>query len=309
MHDYKVSLIIPVYNVEKYLRKCLNSAIAQTLREIEIIIVNDGSTDQSLSIICEFEKKDKRIKVINQKNSGVSEARNAGLRVASGEFIAFLDSDDWIDSSFLEKMYQTAKEQNADIAVCSYASVVEGYGKMPTIKRSKSDLLSSTKALKKIISESGIRSYTWDKLYRRSLFTMNNISYPSVNCYEDMATTFKLFYYSKRIAILEDCLYYYLQRKTSITKKVDTKLVYDNIKALTMMREFLKSKGCLKKYMREYKYLCLKMMVYSVFSLIVLYEDKNKADKYKTIRVAIKEINSLMTLKRIKKSRDKVEVA
>jgi len=307
--NYKVSLIIPVYNVEKYLKKCLDSATEQTLGEIEIIIVNDGSTDNSLSIICEYEVRDNRIKVINQKNSGVSAARNAGLSVASGEFIAFLDSDDWIDVSFLEKMYLAAKEQNADIAICNYASVVEGIDKMPSVKRNKADLLTSSEALKKIISESGIRSYTWDKLYKRSLFTKNNISYPSVKCYEDMATTFKLFYYANRIAMLKDCLYFYLQRKTSITKRINNGLIHDNIKALTMMREFLKSKGCFKKYFREYKYLCFKMMLYSVYSLLVLYEDKNMEAKYKTIRHAFKEINLLMTIKSAKKDQEEIEVA
>ncbi len=112
----KVSVIVPVYNVEKYLEECIESLINQTLTDIEIICINDGSTDNSLKILEELQKKDNRIKIINQKNSGVSSARNNGIENATGEYIGFVDSDDWIDSDYYEKLYNTAKKYNSDIA-------------------------------------------------------------------------------------------------------------------------------------------------------------------------------------------------
>jgi len=296
VHNYKVSLIILVYNAENYLRKCLDSAIAQTLRDIEIIIVNDGSTDSSISIIREYEEKEKRIKVINQQNGGIGTARNFGLNVASGDFIGFLDSDDWIDTSFLEKLYLAAIEQNADIATCNSAFVVEGSDRLPAKKRSKKFILTSAEALKKIIGESGIRSYACNKIYRRTLFTMNNISYPTnVKCYEDMATTFKLIYYSTRVVMFTETLYYYLQREGSITKKIKVSLVFDNIIALSLMREFLERKGIFKKYIWEYRFLCFKMMMYSLFSLVFLNKDKSETSRFKIIRKAMKDYRLLMS--------------
>ena len=112
----KISVIIPVYNVERFLKKCLESVINQTLSDLEIICINDGSTDKSLSILNSFAQKDNRIIVINQDNQGQSCARNAGLSIATGKYIGFVDSDDWIDLDFYEKLYNTAKKYNADIA-------------------------------------------------------------------------------------------------------------------------------------------------------------------------------------------------
>ena len=112
----KISIIIPIFNTEKYLKTCLNSVLNQTLKEIEIICINDGSTDNSLKIIEEYASKDKRIKFISQKNNGVSYARNKGLEIATGEFIGFVDSDDYASKNFFEKLYNSALKTNSDIA-------------------------------------------------------------------------------------------------------------------------------------------------------------------------------------------------
>jgi glycosyltransferase involved in cell wall biosynthesis len=297
MQEFKVSLIVPVYNVEKYLRKCLDSAINQTLNEIEIIVINDGSTDNSLSIINEYKSMDERIKVITQKNCGVSEARNVGIRAAKGKYVAFLDSDDWVDVHFLEKMYNEAKHKDADIVICNFVNVFEGIGKFHSIKHFKFNLLSCDQALRKIISDSSLRSYTWDKLYKRILFTDNNIYYPCGMYFEDLATTFKLIYYSKKIAVINEYLYNYLQRKGSITKKVNEKSILDNIKAIAIMRKFLEEKECFTRFKREYQYLCLKMIIYMMFNLLMVYDKNSKLNRYKIFQRGMKEINVLMTIK------------
>ena len=115
----QISVIVPIYNVEKYLAKCIDSIINQTLTNIEIILVNDGSTDNSRKIIDKYDKKDSRIKVIHKKNGGQGSARNAGLDIAKGEYIGFVDSDDWIDSNMYENLYNAAISNNADIVVCN----------------------------------------------------------------------------------------------------------------------------------------------------------------------------------------------
>ena len=116
----KISVIIPVYNVEEYLERCLNSVVNQTFKDLEIICVNDGSTDSSGEILQKFARKDARIKIIKRPNGGLSAARNTGLEVMSGEYFAFLDSDDWIDLNFYEKLYEKAKEFDADIAMADF---------------------------------------------------------------------------------------------------------------------------------------------------------------------------------------------
>lgn len=298
MQQINVSLIIPVYNVEKYLCKCMESAIGQTLKYIEIIIVNDGSTDNCASIIEEYAARDERVKVINQENKGLSAARNTGIMVAKGEYLAFLDSDDWVTPGFLEKMYNTAKEKDADIVICNHTKVVEGVVEFPVKRHFRSDEITSFEALRKVISDTEIKSFAWDKLYKRSLFTQNDISYPQGLYFEDMATTFKLFYYSSKIATIKDCLYYYRQRLGGLSKRPELKRIYDNIKAVEIMGRFLEEKGNFMRYAREYWYLCVKMLICSVFNLTVIHGVTGEPGILKNMRRAIQEISSLMTVKR-----------
>ena len=117
LNNMKISIIVPVYNVEKYLERCLDSLINQTLKDIEIICINDGSTDNSSEILKEYAKKDSRIIIINQNNQGISVARNNGMNKAKGKYIGFVDSDDWVDLDFFEKLYKAAEKHNAQIAV------------------------------------------------------------------------------------------------------------------------------------------------------------------------------------------------
>lgn len=122
-----ISIIVPVYNVEKYLRQCLDSLVSQTMKDIEIICINDGSVDNSLKILNEYEEKDKRICIVNKKNSGVSDTRNSGLKIISGEYIMFVDSDDWVDTRICEILYKSATEENADCVMCSYTKEFENH--------------------------------------------------------------------------------------------------------------------------------------------------------------------------------------
>ena len=283
--DIKVSLIIPVYNVEKYLRKCLNCAINQTLKDIEIIVVNDGSTDLSPEIINEFKNKHKNFIVVNQENMGLSAARNIGIKIAKGEYIAFADSDDYFDENFLYFMYAAVKKSNSDIAVCGFYTVKENKQKFKHKKQKhhKYKVISSKIALKQLFKDIKIHNYAWNKIYRRELFISNDIFYPVAQTYEDLATTYRLFFKSKKIVILKDKLYYYLQRKDSITKKFKEKNAQDILKSLYNIKIFLNENDAFKVYKNEFIFLCLKNMAY-----INIMSKKHNLDNKK-----IKKINKL----------------
>ncbi len=291
MNDIKLSLIIPVYNSESYLYKCLESAVNQTLQQIEIIIINDGSTDSSVDIIKEF-LADNRIVFINQKNSGLSCARNVGIKMAKGEFIGFLDSDDRLDSTFAQKMYTYAKETLSDIVMCDYFRVLpKTQHNMLIRKNFKNTIFTSSEALHKIILDLSVQNYAWDKIYKRKLFIDNNVFYPEGMYYEDMPTTFRLFYYANQVGYIDQPLYYYLQRENSITRTFNDKHIEDIIKALYLMKEFMLSNGIYLKYQKEYKFFCYKNLVIFTQSILTKY----KQDKYST-KEAIKYLSNQINI-------------
>ena len=240
----KVSIIIPVYNIEKYVERCLNSVKRQTYQNFEAIIVDDGSTDSSLSICQNFAKKDARFKVFHQKNLGLSAARNFGIKKATGEFLAFLDGDDEILPEFLKVLADAAESQQAEIAVCGFFEVypnnkqkllTEKAIKKEAEKVSKRGVLAQKKNLEvKTSSEKIVRSGTeatirllifqnnleiviWNKLYRRELF--DRVQFPVGKICEDNLTTYKLLAKAKKVAYIDRALYKYYRRENSITKK------------------------------------------------------------------------------------------
>lgn len=212
----KVSIIVPIYNVEKYLRKCLESLVNQTLNEIEILCVNDGSTDHSESIIDEYVKNyPLKVKKLNKINGGLSDARNFAIPYCVGECIAFVDSDDWVEDNMFEKMYQIYKKQNCDLVVCGIREVNE---------RGKTLALSSLFEDKVIDTETLIlnTNAAWNKLYDKKLF--DNIRFPVGLWYEDLATIPLLAIKCDKIGTINECFYNYLYRSTSISKTYSTKI-------------------------------------------------------------------------------------
>ena len=209
----KVSVIIPVYNVERFVERCIRSLLEQTLREIELIVVDDCSPDKSIAIIQRVIKEypDRFIKIISQKtNKGLPAARNTGLKTATGEYIFHCDSDDWIESDMLEILYQTAKKKNADIVWCDWFLSFEKnerYMKQP-------QYTSSMEALKGMLS--GAMKYNvWNKLIRRELYTANNISFPAgYGMGEDM-TILKLFACAQTVTYLPKAFYHYVKLNTT----------------------------------------------------------------------------------------------
>ena len=221
----KVSVIIPVYNVEKYLRECLDSVVNQTIKDIEIICVNDGSTDGSLDILNEYCSNDDRFVIINQENQGLSVARNNGLNSASGDYVAFIDSDDYLLSNdYFEKLYSACEKYNADIAV---ASIIRGNEKKSKYiyKIDKEEVAIDYKD-KLLLCDVPDSNYVWNKLYKRESLLATGIIFPPGTLYEDLYYTHKVLYYMDKVVTVCGVDYFYRKRQGSIVK---TKNIQANI--------------------------------------------------------------------------------
>ncbi|MDR1467488.1 MAG: glycosyltransferase [Oscillospiraceae bacterium] len=235
----KISVIVPVYNVEKFLPKCLNSIINQTFKDTEVILVNDGSRDSSGKIAESFASFNKNFILINKKNGGLSEARNKGLEIARGDYISFIDSDDYVHPKFLERLHNLMKKHNADIAYCNYFLYFpESKLKICYPLRPIKSIYASENALKKLISANTLHSFAWNKLYKRSLFIDNNIKFEKLY-FEDIATVPQLFYFANKIAITSKPLYYYTQRKGSILRSMNADKIDDFVRSYGSILNFL----------------------------------------------------------------------
>lgn len=209
-----ISVIVPVYNVEKYLSRCINSLMNQTYKNIEIILVDDGSTDNSPDICDSFELIDKRIKVIHKKNGGLSDARNAGLNLAVGEFIGFVDSDDYVSEDFIEVLYNVMCSEKSDIVECSVTKFFENNSFDSYIDDLKISNYTAEEALSGLIDENPFRQHVWNKLYKKELIF--DIPFALGKTNEDEFWTYQIFGRSQRITRVNRTMYYYFQRSNSI---------------------------------------------------------------------------------------------
>lgn len=226
-----ISVIVPIYDVEQYLVKCIVSILDQTYNNLDIILVNDGSPDSCPKICDKYAQRDSRIRVIHKKNGGLSDARNVGLDDALGEYVVFIDSDDWIERHYIEKLYEAMLNSGADIAVANYRHTYEdGHIENPRRVISKHHSLSRNEALQRLLIERHVYEVVvWNKLYRINLFLDNDIKYPKGKINEDNYTTHKLYAASKRIAYIPDIVYNYRQRSGSIMQSLELEKYLVNI--------------------------------------------------------------------------------
>lgn len=238
----KVSVIIPIYNVEQYLPKCLASVVQQTLKDIEIICVNDGSTDNCLKILEEFKSKDNRIKIINKENAGLGNARNSGLEVANGEYISFIDSDDYIDEDFLELLYNEAKESDADVACGGIKR--ENDGETYFLINYLSTVITDDIYQKINISKATQFSFVWNKIYKNSFLKENNLKFmPNVN-FEDLIYTPQIMIKSNILVTVPYTFYHYIKREKSIFQDIkNIELQKEKLFSLKFMCEYYKNAG------------------------------------------------------------------
>lgn len=218
MNNQKLSVIVPVYNVEAYLDKCVESIIEQTYDNLEIILVNDGSTD-TCSLMCEeWEKKDERVVVIHKENGGLSSARNAGIDRATGEYIAFVDSDDWLERSIYEESISEMTSKDADVIIFGMTRIDEE-GKVVNGQKLDYKLLEGVDIEKNIFEaiKDNYFGYAWNKVYKTDIIKNNRIKYNlQIIDREDIAFNLELLPYMKKVIILDKIGYFYLQRKTSL---------------------------------------------------------------------------------------------
>lgn len=252
----KISVIIPVYNVEKYLPECLDSVINQTFKDIEIICIDDGSTDGSVEILNRYSQSDQRIKLILHEHEGVSVARNTGIQEADGEFITFVDSDDYLLSNdYIEKLYDACQRNKADIAV---ASIVRGNKRKSKylLRIEKYEIATDYKEKLRIF-DCPDSNYLWNKLYRKSVFIKHELNFPAYMVYEDIWLTHKIIFYSNVLVSVPDVAYFYRKRLGSIVKTKSRKFENDYKTAENEMIRFFKEHNIdtsnLKTTVKKYK--------------------------------------------------------
>ena len=282
-----ISVIVPVYNVEKYLEKCVKSIIGQTYKNLEIILVDDGSTDSSGKMCDEISKTDDRIKVIHKKNGGLSDARNAALKIAKGDYFGFVDSDDYIATDMFETLCNLLENNNSDISIVSYYEIYND--KLIGVRDSK-DLVNFNKldAMKELLMDSRIQSYAWNKLFKRDLF--NGLEFPTGKNFEDIATTLLLFEKANKVTLLEEPKYYYLRRDDSIVGVRNYKTYMDYLEVIYDKYLYLKDKYPEIEIYNAYNYLINMIWVYSIisaFDLDTVFE-KYK-ENYKLLEEILKE--------------------
>lgn len=235
-----ISVIVPVYNVEKYLSSCIESIINQTYHNLEILLIDDGSTDNSGKICDEYAQKDERIHVVHQENKGQSCARNVGIKRASGRYIAFVDSDDRLHLKMYEKLISMMKEKNADIAFCELKAVSEKEQVEDNIDESNiyEKFLTPSEALREILLNAKVGNYVMIKLFKRELF--DKLLFPENKVYEDVATLYKIVHRAERIAYTNQELYYYLVGRSGATTSTFTeKKIKDSLEAYHDQYKFI----------------------------------------------------------------------
>ncbi len=274
----KVSVIVPVYNGEKYIEKCLHSLINQTLKDIEIIVIDDGSKDNTNKILQKYKEK---IKIIKQKNLGVATARNKGLEIAIGEYIYFVDSDDWIEKDTLEKLYSKAIDNNYDCVMCNFWYINDNK-KWPGVVTNKKDILNINDKKDYMIKMFPV---IWNKIYKKEKIL--KFKFKNGVWAEDVEYLYRIISNIDNIGIVEDKLYYYYQRESSESRLYD-KRVYDYINNFNGIIEFYKKNNLYDEYKLELEY-CYVRYLYATFIKRASYFT-NKKDYYVAIDTAITNV-------------------
>lgn len=235
-----VSVIIPVYKVERYITRCIESVLNQTYKNLEIILIDDGSPDKCGEICDAYAKADGRIQVIHKKNGGLSDARNVGIEAAQGDYITCVDSDDYISIYYVENLYQCLFENGADISVCSHKKVYEEEFTIPVQSKFCNSLLSKEEFFKKMLLEKEVTCSAWGNLVKSTYY--EGVRFPKGKFYEDLATTYKLYDKAEKIAVTTEKLYFYYIRSGSQQNEKFSLNQMDAIEYSKELLEFINQK-------------------------------------------------------------------
>lgn len=247
MKKLKVSFVIPAYNVEKYIQRCLKSALNQTMDEIEVIVVNDGSTDNTLQIIEDIAKSNNKIKVINKINEGVSVARNEGINAAKGEYIQFIDGDDWIESTACEKMYNFSQEHKLDIVIAnSYRDDDNGHLIIWKDLDDEQTFFTREEYLTALFERKGKKT-VWNKLFSRTLFD-NNTFPKGITMGQDFVATVKLVSKAKNIGKYNEAFVHYIVNPSSTTQNQVSKKMYQTFRVYENIEKYFKENSLYQEF-------------------------------------------------------------
>lgn len=286
-----ISVIIPIYKVEPYLEHCIDSVLKQTYTDLEIILVNDGSPDNCPQICDEYAQKDARIKVIHKENGGLSDARNAGLDICTGDYIFFLDSDDWISKDCIQILEETAKANDYDIIVGNFRKVYQKSDIRDNIHHPQHRELKPAQAIENLIGKNGLTFTTaWGKLYKRYIW--KDIRFPKGKLYEDAYVSHLLYARSRTIAFVDAPLYFYLQRSDSILGQ--TKDPLHAIEPKILLNQFLE-----KKFPAQ-QYVSLSMLCWNyLFAYSQTPKNQDYLDNFYSYYKNYQSVNKPLSLQRI----------
>lgn len=274
----KISVIVPVYNTGKYLKKCLDSLVNQTLEDIEIIVVNDGSSDNSIDIIKSYGKKYKnKIIFLDKENGGQGSARNLGIKVAKGEYIGFVDSDDFVDLKMYEKMYEVATNNKSEIVICNLIDYYEKNNNENIVNLNLENNVSNTEGIIKSVPS------VVNKIYKKELLKRTNIIFNESIWYEDLSYSLIVISQAKKISFINEPFYYYFHRNVSTMHNENIKKNLDVIKAYDELINYYKNNNIYKKYKEELDYILLKEVYMSTINRVIRTNNK-RSEKLKIIK-------------------------
>lgn len=259
----KVSVIVPVYNVEAYLRKCLDSLVEQTLKEIEIIVVNDGTKDNSLFIMEEYAEKYSNVRIYSKENGGLSDARNFGLQYVTGEYIGFVDSDDYVEKNMYELLYKKAKEENSDIVECN---LFHDYPNSQDV-----EIGVKYQRVEDMIMLG--RSVVWNKIYRTSWLFQTGVRFTVGASNEDVEFYGKLMIHVGKVSYIDEALVHYVQREASLIHEASLKILRV-LDVLQRLIDYYKEMGVYEKYYSELEFFCARIVLCSSFLRLTRIEDR-----------------------------------
>ena len=267
-----ISVIIPVYNIQQHLRECLDSVLGQSYPHLQVICVDDGSTDESPAILAQYAQKDNRVQVIRQQNAGPGAARNTGLEAATGEYVIFLDSDDWFEPDFLEKMVDTAVREGADVAICRAVEFDTNSGReLPSEWMMKKQYLPGKLAFAPQEMADHLFQFTygmpWDKFYRRELLTSSGIRYPALKNSEDLAFVYPTLLAAKRIAVVDEVLIHHrINRMASVSNSRcgQPEAPYE---AFQIVKEYLEQHQLMDTYRRSFLNWAMEFLVWHISNM------------------------------------------
>lgn len=288
----RISVIVAVYNQEKYLHKCIDSLLNQTYKNLEVILINDESKDASGEIIDNYAKMDSRVKVFHQKNAGLAEVRNRGIREATGEYIGFVDGDDWVEPEMFESLLKVCKENEADIGSCQFNIYNESY---ELIKEAKGgdpqEVFTSLEAIRKTYDESGFTSFNvWNKLYRKEMFS--GLKFPD-RYYEDEAILSFLYGKANKVAVVWKPLYNHYSRESGISKSMLNRF---SEKKLDILENYVETYTYLDKHYPEACELVTRKHFFTCIDILmhIIKDKENREENNRYVELLGRHLNTIL---------------